>query len=164
MVCRLALHVLLFSNARAIAGLWQRFVLRLRLSFWNTARLIPHVPGLPPNRPEASTRQQPEVTPSAADARDAAAGCALQAAAATDAAGTTAQGIALGGNSSAVKRPDEDNAVPQPDFSCCMLYQKLQMLNLCIQQAHGLPVAQAAQDTAHQVGKDHHLSHKNHAM
>lgn len=32
--------------------------------------------------------------------------------------------------------------LPRPDFSFCLLHQKLQMLNLCIQQAHQLPCQQ----------------------
>ena len=30
----------------------------------------------------------------------------------------------------------DSNAPPRPDFGCCLLHQKLQMLNMCIHSAH----------------------------
>ncbi|KAL3137852.1 hypothetical protein ABBQ38_005105 [Trebouxia sp. C0009 RCD-2024] len=37
------------------------------------------------------------------------------------------------------------SGLPRPDFSCCLLHQKLQMLNLCIHQAHRLQPHQPPQ-------------------
>ena len=98
--CRLALHVMCFSNARAIAGLWQRFVRYLREGCWDQGRLLPR---MAPARHHQS-RQQDSAVPAV----------------------------------SAARAEADGNALPRPDFSCCVLHQKLQMLNLCIQQAHGL--------------------------
>ncbi|DBB12764.1 TPA: hypothetical protein ACH3X3_005536 [Trebouxia sp. C0006] len=106
LLVRLALHVMCFSNARAIAGLWQRFVRYLREGCWDQGRLLPRVT---PARHHQS-RQQDSAVPAV----------------------------------SAARAEADGNALPRPDFSCCVLHQKLQMLNLCIQQAHGLqPAAHA---------------------
>ncbi len=112
-VYRLALHVMCFSNARAIAGLWQHFVRYLR-SFWDQSRLLPR---MPPSTPPLSRRQPQQHAPVDSAARESAG----------------------------------DSALPRPDFSCCVLHQKLQMLNLCIQQAHGLQAHQPAQQQSQQV-------------
>lgn len=93
-----------FGNARAIAGLWQRFVRYLREGCWDQGRLLPRM-GFPTAQASSSAAA----------------------------------------HSGSVARAREDEAasgLPRPDFSCCLLHQKLQMLNLCIQQAHHLPEQQ----------------------
>ena len=111
--CRLALHVMCFSNARAIAGLWQQFVRYLREGCWDQGRLLPRMASspLPSHQPTG-----------------------LHASHSTDSdPGRTAGGL------------------PRPDFRCCLLHQKLQMLNICIQKAHNVQVEQAPQPHAAQV-------------
>ena len=91
-----------FSNPKAVALLWQRFVRYLREACWDTGRLLPRMAS--PTPPASSP-------PSRHDA-------------------STPSGGA-----------DQDmrgSGLPRPDFGCCLLHQKLQMLNLCIQQAHKL--------------------------
>ena len=75
----LALHSLEFSNARAIAELWSRFVRELRFRYWDTGRELPRMTS------------------------------------ATDAA-----------------KQDKEHGLVGPDLSCCLLHQKLQLLDLCI--------------------------------
>ena len=112
--CRLALHVMCFSNARAIAGLWQRFVRYLREACWDRGHLLPRM--TPPSNPPSHhhTRQQ---------------------------------------HSDASAAVEQDTVgLPRPDFNCCLLHQKLQMLNLCIQQAHGTQAGQPVGPHSQQVG------------
>ena len=90
-----------FSNPKAVAVLWQRFVRHLREACWDTGCLLPRMD--PP---------QPLSSPGASDP-------------------TADQGVRSSGLS-------------RPDFSCCLLHQKLQMLNLCIHQAHKLQPQQAS--------------------
>lgn len=49
LILRLALHALLFANARSVAALWLRFVHELRFRYWETGRPLPHIPdeGMP---------------------------------------------------------------------------------------------------------------------
>lgn len=42
---RLALHSLVFSNARAVALLWSRFVRELRFQHWEALTPLPRMPG-----------------------------------------------------------------------------------------------------------------------
>ena len=44
-MCRLALHVITFSNPRAVATLWSRFVRELRFSHWEPGILLPRMTG-----------------------------------------------------------------------------------------------------------------------
>ncbi|GFR41848.1 hypothetical protein Agub_g2627, partial [Astrephomene gubernaculifera] len=43
LLTRLALHALLFGNARAVAWLWQRFVRELRFGCWDAERPLPRM-------------------------------------------------------------------------------------------------------------------------
>lgn len=106
--CRLALHIMCFSNPKAVAVLWQRFVRHLREACWDAGCLLPRMD--PP---------QPLSSPGASDP-------------------TADQGVRSSGLS-------------RPDFSCCLLHQKLQMLNLCIHQAHKLQPRQASVAVTTQV-------------
>lgn len=45
---RLALHALVFGNARAVAVLWSHFVHELRFRHWETLTPLPHMPGPQP--------------------------------------------------------------------------------------------------------------------
>ena len=116
---RLALHVMCFSNARAIAGLWQRFVRYLREGCWDQGRLLPRMAPVSsfPSHHQHKRQQEPAVA----------------------AAGAARAGVSAGGS-----------ALPRPDFSCCVLHQKLQMLNLCIQQAHGLLAGRSQEEPQRQ--------------
>ena len=76
----LALHSLEFSNARAVAELWSRFVRELRFRYWDTGRELPRMTS------------------------------------ATD----------------AVVKEEKGEGLVGPDLSCCLLHQKLQLLDLCI--------------------------------
>ncbi|DBA79153.1 TPA: hypothetical protein ACH3X1_008985 [Trebouxia sp. C0004] len=107
LLVRLALHVMCFSNARAIAGLWQRFVRYLREGCWDQGRLVPRMAPAPCTSRDHHSKQRNSDVPAV----------------------------------SAAKAEADGNALPRPDFTCCVLHQKLQMLNLCIQQAHGLQQA-----------------------
>jgi len=69
LLARLALHSLVFANARAVGQLWLRFVQELRFRHWDAGRPLPRT-----GAPEA------------------------------------------------------------PDVSCCLLHQKLQMLDICIRE------------------------------
>ena len=112
MQCRLALHIMCFSNPKAVAVLWQRFVRHLREACWDTGRLLPRMN--PPKPPSSGPHSGPEALnpPGGAD-----------------------QDVRASG-------------LPRPDFSCCLLHQKLQMLNLCIHQAHKLqPLQTPGPDT-----------------
>lgn len=92
-----------FSNPKAVAVLWQRFVRHLREACWDTGCLLPRMdPPKPLSSPEAS-----------------------------DPAGGADQDV-------------RGSGLLRPDFSCCLLHQKLQMLNLCIHQAHKLQPQQAS--------------------
>lgn len=103
---RLALHIMCFSNPRAVAVLWQRFVRHLREACWDTGRLLPRMN--PPKPPSSGPNSGFEaLTPTGGADQD-----------------VRASGL------------------PRPDFSCCLLHQKLQMLNLCIHQAHKLQTLQ----------------------
>lgn len=97
--CRLALHIMCFSNPKAVAVLWQRFVRHLREACWDTHRLLPRM-----NPPSSGPHSGPEAS------------------------------TPLGGADQDVRA----SGLPRPDFNCCLLHQKLQMLNLCIHQAHKL--------------------------
>lgn len=44
LLARLALHVLLFGNARAVVLLWRRLVSELRLAYWEEGRPLPRMP------------------------------------------------------------------------------------------------------------------------
>lgn len=101
MQCRLALHVMCFSNPKAVAVLWQRFVRHLREACWDTGCLLPRMD--PPAPLPASPQGRPQTPPT------------------------------TGGNQDMCA-----SGLPRPDFGCCLLHQKLQMLNLCIHQAHQL--------------------------
>ena len=105
-----------FSNPKAVAVLWQRFVRHLREAFWDTGCLLPRMD--PPTSLPPSPLGRPEAPPS------------------------------TGGG-------DQDmsaSGLPRPDFSCCLLHQKLQMLNLCIHQAHQLQAHHTPQPGMVKVG------------
>ena len=116
--CRLALHIMCFSNPKAVAVLWQRFVHHLREACWDTGRLLPRMN--PPNPPSLGPHSSPE---------------------ALDPTGGGDQDVQAMG-------------LPRPDFSCCLLHQKLQMLNLCIQQAHKVQPQHAPDAHTLQVHRD----------
>jgi len=50
---RLALHALVFGNARAVAALWLRFVRELRFAHWEPRERLPRMPRPPAPRPGA---------------------------------------------------------------------------------------------------------------
>ena len=127
MKCRLALHIMCFSNPKAVAVLWQRFVRHLREACWDTGRLLPRM--APP-------------TPFSSGPHG---GC---------------EALTPGGG------PDQDvraSGLARPDFSCCLLHQKLQMLNLCIHQAHKLQPLQAPEPGSLQVHSHGHTERSGHS-
>ena len=132
-----------FSNARAVAGLWQRFVRYLREGCWDQGRLLPRMGPYPPS-------SQPRTAPNPSSSSQASllkhhGQSAANEETAVEAAGTEQLG--------------SDSQLPRPDFSCCLLHQKLQMLNLCIQQAYGLQARQSAQEQPSQVGLSGRLAY-----
>eukprot|EP00891_Asterochloris_glomerata_P001378 jgi/Astpho2/1378/fgenesh1_pg.00025_%23_11_t len=144
LLSRLALHALCYGNARAVAILWQRFLHQLRLQFWDLQCALPRMAAwgqAPAASPQAQERQ-PGCDQSAGDsAQDSQAGSAKAAGQEHSAAssskrldGVTSTAHAAAGEQSMASGGDM-RAAPAPDLRCCLLHQKLQLLDVCIQQS-----------------------------
>ena len=60
---RLALHALVFGNARAVATLWLRFVRELRFSHWEPLVRLPRMPVAPNSNPTINPTMNPNQYP-----------------------------------------------------------------------------------------------------
>lgn len=60
---RLALHALVFGNARAVATLWLRFVRELRFSHWEPLVRLPRMPAVPDPSPAIDPTMNPSHRP-----------------------------------------------------------------------------------------------------
>ena len=120
MISRIALHSMVFGNARAVSELWRRFVGVLRNDFWEEGRPLPRMtcPGVatataaaPGPTASPGTTLSPDITQYP-----------------TEAAGGDSSRIRDDGLSvSPFAGGDEP---PAPDLDCCLIHQKLQMLQL----------------------------------
>lgn len=127
-----------------MAILWQRFLHQLRLQFWDLQCALPRMAAwgqAPAASPQAQERQ-PGCDQSAGDsAQDSQAGSAKAAGQEHSAAssserldGVTSTAHAAAGEQSMASGGDM-RAAPAPDLRCCLLHQKLQLLDVCIQQS-----------------------------
>ena len=141
---RLALHALCYGNARAVAILWQRFLHQLRLQFWDLQCALPRMAawGQAPAASPPAQGPQPGGNQSAGtSAQDSQAGSAAAAGQERSPAGSSGcldgdastahaaagvQSVASGGGM---------HTAPAPDLRCCLVHQKLQLLDVCIQQS-----------------------------
>ena len=124
---RFVLHALALGSPRAVAELWSRFVAALRLSHWEPLLPLPRMQlgGLGwPEHEEEAQRQAANGAGAAANGsmppREEPLDTGLNGAA--DDGGEGSSGNGSGGGAG-------DGA---PDLDCCLLHQKLQLLDVCI--------------------------------
>lgn len=143
---RLALHCLLFGNARAVAALWQCFVSEIRFQFWEERALLPRMPAssgsssikgatasaaaAPHSRPAGGISDRPSrsdegLTGGVVD------GQGLGHVQPTEPQGSTPAVALEQARHAAVGGP------PAPHLDSCLVHQKLQMLNICIFRRDG---------------------------
>jgi Rab3 GTPase-activating protein catalytic subunit len=118
LLARLALHALVFGNARAVATLWRRFVREIRFAHWDRGVPLPRTGGV---GFEAERRRR-------AAARE---------------AGESLDEENVDANENENESLDEDERVfrdEQVDTRACVAHQKIQLINACIRRRKAVSV------------------------